>query len=104
MSYTCPRCSAVSYSPEDERHGYCGRCHTFTGDVPPQPPENVHVQWSDGADESVDCTYVGIDPENGTHLWQARLRRRPLETLQPNGMTMDVMPAHSSIVTVWATD
>jgi len=30
-SFTCPRCGAVSYHPEDVRHGYCGRCHDWTG-------------------------------------------------------------------------
>jgi hypothetical protein len=30
MSFTCPRCGAVSHHPQDERHGYCGRCHDFT--------------------------------------------------------------------------
>lgn len=37
MSFTCPRCGATSYHPEDERNGYCGRCHDWTalkaGDV-----------------------------------------------------------------------
>jgi hypothetical protein len=28
--YTCPRCGAVSQSPDDAEHGYCGRCHAFT--------------------------------------------------------------------------
>lgn len=30
-SIICPRCQATSYHPEDVRHGYCGRCHEFTG-------------------------------------------------------------------------
>lgn len=30
MAFTCPRCHATSYHPEDERHGYCGNCHDFT--------------------------------------------------------------------------
>ena len=29
MSYTCPRCGAVSHNPNDERERYCGRCKTF---------------------------------------------------------------------------
>lgn len=29
-SFTCPRCGAVSYHPEDVRQGYCGRCHDWT--------------------------------------------------------------------------
>lgn len=32
-SFTCPDCGATSYHPEDVRHGYCGACHAFTGDV-----------------------------------------------------------------------
>lgn len=31
MSFTCPRCGMTSHHPEDERHGYCGNCHDFTG-------------------------------------------------------------------------
>jgi ribosomal protein S27AE len=31
-SFTCPDCGATSYHPEDVRHGYCGRCHAFTGE------------------------------------------------------------------------
>lgn len=37
MSFTCPNCGAISHHPEDERNGYCGRCHEYTalkaGDV-----------------------------------------------------------------------
>lgn len=28
--FTCPRCAATSYHPDDVRYGYCGRCHDFT--------------------------------------------------------------------------
>ncbi len=31
-NFACPRCGAVSYNPNDIEHGYCGRCHAFTGD------------------------------------------------------------------------
>lgn len=31
MSFACPVCHAVSYNPNDEREGYCGNCHAFTG-------------------------------------------------------------------------
>lgn len=30
-SFTCPDCGARSWHPEDIRHGYCGRCHAYTG-------------------------------------------------------------------------
>lgn len=33
MSFTCPRCSRTSHSPDDERQGYCGACHAFTGSL-----------------------------------------------------------------------
>jgi hypothetical protein len=29
-SFTCPRCGARSFHPEDVRFGYCGRCHDWT--------------------------------------------------------------------------
>jgi hypothetical protein len=31
MSFTCPVCRRTSYSDEDEKWGYCGACHDFTG-------------------------------------------------------------------------
>lgn len=31
MSFTCPVCGRTSYNPTDEREGYCGNCHAFTG-------------------------------------------------------------------------
>jgi hypothetical protein len=31
MSFQCPKCKKTSHHPEDERHGYCGNCHEFTG-------------------------------------------------------------------------
>jgi ribosomal protein S27AE len=30
-SFTCPRCGATSYNPNDAAEGYCGRCHAWTG-------------------------------------------------------------------------
>jgi hypothetical protein len=33
MSYTCPKCGATSYNPNDEFYGYCGNCHQFTRGV-----------------------------------------------------------------------
>jgi hypothetical protein len=29
--FTCPRCGRTSHSPDDEREGYCGACHDWTG-------------------------------------------------------------------------
>ena len=37
MSFECPKCHAVSHHPEDERHGYCGNCHEFTGHLVDKP-------------------------------------------------------------------
>lgn len=34
MAFGCPRCGAVSHSPQDEANGYCGRCRDFTGQEP----------------------------------------------------------------------
>jgi hypothetical protein len=30
MSFTCPKCNAVSYNPNDVRERYCGACHEFS--------------------------------------------------------------------------
>lgn len=27
--FTCPRCAAISWNPNDLRERYCGRCHLF---------------------------------------------------------------------------
>lgn len=29
--FRCPVCAAVSFNPGDREHGYCARCHRFTG-------------------------------------------------------------------------
>lgn len=31
--FVCPRCFKVSNNPQDVEHGYCGRCHEWTGDT-----------------------------------------------------------------------
>jgi len=31
MAFTCPRCGRTSHHPDDEREGYCGACHDWTG-------------------------------------------------------------------------
>jgi hypothetical protein len=31
-AFTCPCCGATSRHPQDIAHGYCSRCHAFTGD------------------------------------------------------------------------
>lgn len=30
MSITCPKCGMTSHNPNDERQGYCGKCHAWT--------------------------------------------------------------------------
>ena len=57
MSFTCPRCGAESHHPKDEEHGYCGRCHDFTGhptaelqlwfDVRSAADQMVRAKWRD---------------------------------------------------------
>ena len=41
MSFTCPRCGAVSHNPNDARERYCGRCHVFVDDE--TPPGKRHA-------------------------------------------------------------
>jgi hypothetical protein len=31
-AFACPCCGTVSHHPEDVAHGYCARCHWWTGD------------------------------------------------------------------------
>lgn len=44
MSFTCPTCYRVSYNPNDEREGYCGNCHAFTG----APQREFYGRFPDG--------------------------------------------------------
>jgi plasmid maintenance system antidote protein VapI len=37
-TFTCPCCGATSSHPQDIAHGYCSRCHAFTGDPELGPP------------------------------------------------------------------
>jgi len=36
-SYTCPKCTAVSYNTGDITRLYCGRCHTYAEDLRNEP-------------------------------------------------------------------
>lgn len=56
-SFTCPRCGAVSYNPNDIRERYCGRCHVFVDD-----PAPVFVCAACGAvqrDRAIICEQCG---------------------------------------------
>lgn len=35
-SFVCPACGMESFNPNDVRFGYCGACHAFTGEDPPE--------------------------------------------------------------------
>jgi ribosomal protein S27AE len=39
--FICPRCGAISYHPDDIRHGYCARCHDYTGDDLADPDDGT---------------------------------------------------------------
>ena len=41
--FTCPRCHATSHHPADAEHGYCGKCHDFTG-----PPSSRNMRVVEG--------------------------------------------------------
>lgn len=49
-SYTCPRCGATSYNPNDLRERYCGRCHLFLN---PPPPSDVAIPVWEGIIEPI---------------------------------------------------
>jgi hypothetical protein len=38
-SFTCSRCLAVSYNPNDAEQRYCGACHAFLDDPSPNIPD-----------------------------------------------------------------
>lgn len=56
MSFTCPKCKAVSHNPNDERGRYCGRCHEFVG---PAVPTRKCKQCSSYALLVHECTARG---------------------------------------------
>ena len=62
MTFTCPRCGATSHHPKDEEHGYCGRCHDFTG----HPTAELQL-WFDvrsAADQMASAKWRGAHPGN----------------------------------------
>lgn len=67
MSYTCPRCGAVSHNPHDENERYCGRCHEFEDEG-----KNARV------DEIVDEVIAAENRGRGVTSEEAKA----LETLQ----------------------
>lgn len=43
MAFTCPDCGMTSHNPNDEREGYCGNCHRWTGITTQE--ERVKLQY-----------------------------------------------------------
>lgn len=56
MPFTCPRCSRTSHHPEDERHGYCGACHWWTGDPSLGSPEVLELVEAAGVIDPIEPT------------------------------------------------
>ena len=61
--FTCPRCGAVSFNPNDLRERYCGRCRLFFS-----PPDMPSLR--DGAPRDP----IGV----------SRSRKRAIEALRPD--------------------
>jgi hypothetical protein len=74
ISFTCPRCEATSWNPNDAAEGYCARCHAWTGSqfappagqswaaggkIPDVTPVTLECPGRDGFahdwDDSYDC-------------------------------------------------
>jgi hypothetical protein len=60
MSFTCPVCLMTSHNPNDERYGYCGNCHDYTGCA-----NNQHV-WEFDPQEygGATCRVCGLRDKN----------------------------------------
>lgn len=58
MSYTCSRCGATSHHPEDERYGYCGRCHDHT-----RPDAALLTAWT--------LILADLERDAGRVFWQS---------------------------------
>lgn len=66
----------------------------------PPVPVNVHIQWSTGEIEPVDCVYSG-QIEHGVHRWTVILREPPTAEHFPTGMGADVLPAKTQLAITW---
>jgi hypothetical protein len=64
MSFTCPRCGAVSHHPKDEEHGYCAACHEFTGDPTLQQELTALFELRRAADQMAIAQWRGAHPGN----------------------------------------
>jgi hypothetical protein len=102
MSFTCPRCGAVSHHPKDKAHGYCGRCHEFTGDPSPCP----HCKRDDGTHDAW-CRYAADTTQAELQLWYDL--RRAADKLAvakwraANPEQELVIPDHADLV-IWLLD
>lgn len=78
--FTCPVCGAASRSVDDARHGYCGRCHTFTGEPQPDFDQPRQLQY-----ETVVRRYAAdLAAQSGRPLAEcAALLRRVLTPTDP---------------------
>lgn len=72
-SFTCPCCGATSYNPTDIEQGFCGACHTWTGDPALGP---AHLEGECTARESrrlvpVDGCPCGEQHQIRADVWEA---------------------------------
>jgi len=63
MSFTCPRCNMTSHHPVDERHGYCGHCHDYTGHEQPMVTKTGKVLTDEDIQALADEAERGYDVE-----------------------------------------
>lgn len=81
MAFECPRCHKVSHHPEDERHGYCGNCHDFTGQVDRPTSINIVVNGIVAARNGIPYVQIATDTRMISQLTVAEARNVAFDIL-----------------------
>lgn len=82
MSFECPKCSRVSHHPEDEKHGYCGNCHEFTGHLGDNPTGiNLIVTGIVAARNGIPYVQIATDSRMVAQLTMAEARNVAFDIL-----------------------
>jgi hypothetical protein len=79
VAFTCPRCQRASPGPEDERQGYCGACHDWTGPgVLSMRAGHIMLADSCGRQQYIGYTDSGLEvrplPDRGVTIEEAARR------------------------------
>ena len=92
MAFTCPRCARVSYSPQDERQGYCGACCDWTGrDL----VSGVRIETVSVGEFQIRLVTDPEVPAGEVRLVSGESRRPVLLPLDPNTLATFITSSHT---------